>query len=217
MSTNLFSHIVPAHPWPRAGPLSCRAPAVPSTDLRLLCSPRAAPAPSLSTPGHASACPGCRINPSQAPAQIMHSIRGWFTAIKFLSSATVAAQCGTHQTLAPPSPARMGTLNPPRHKSPYPNNYLLPAQDFPSLRSVCPQVPAKGGWTWERYHRGCCNLGTEVSEQLRTSCPLKLSQSSDSPLVNANLAARGAQRCQCCCLWTTQEKKQKVNPGSTNK
>lgn len=33
VSTNLFSDIVPAQPWPRAGPLSCRAPAVCSTAL----------------------------------------------------------------------------------------------------------------------------------------------------------------------------------------
>lgn len=49
VSTNLFSHIVPAAPWPRAGPWSCCVPAVPSTDLQLLCSPGAAPAPSFSS------------------------------------------------------------------------------------------------------------------------------------------------------------------------
>jgi len=60
----------------------------------------------------------------------------------------------------PPLWATRSSVSPP----PYSDNYLLPTEAFPSLPSTCSQVPAKGGRTWGRRCRGCCNLVAEVAK-----------------------------------------------------
>lgn len=156
------------------------------------------------------------MSPSQAPAQTIPSIRGWFTAIKLLNLATVAAQGGTHLTLAVPAlqrwahqthcttslPIQTITLCLPR---------ISPPLSLSALR--CLQTVL----IWEGHHRGCCNLAAEVSEHLGTPCPLKLLQGSDSLLVNAYLAALGSQGCLCCCLCIAQERKKQPSESRVYK